>query len=276
MPSVYEYLEYREFLRDSYRERKKRDRYFSYRFIGGKIGLDAGYLVRVFQGRDHIPERCVGKTIRLLRLEKGEGDFFRALISFNKARTRTQVKNAFERVLQLRSIQRHTLDAFQYEFYKKWFYSAIRALIGLYDFDGSDYGELARALDPGLTEDEARSAVELLRKLNLVYRDKAGVYRVTDTMISTGTEWRTRAVREFQKETITLALRSLDEQEPDRRDISTVTFTASEDELEELRERIAEFRSSLLSLARESPHPDTVFQMNVQLFPMTRKKGRRS
>jgi uncharacterized protein (TIGR02147 family) len=84
------------------------------------------------------------------------------------------------------------------------------------------------------------------------------------------------AVREFQKETITLASRSLDKQSAQRRDISTVTFTVAQKDMDELRERIAEFRSSLVAMVGQSSDADTVYQLNVQLFPMSKQKEQRN
>ena len=270
MPSVYDYYDYRAFLRDCYEERKKQDTYFSYRFMGNKAGLDAGYLVRVLQGLDHLPDRCIAKLSALFKLDREETAFLRALIAYNKARTQSRIRETFARLLQLRSVSRRSLESHQYEYYNKWYYSAVRALIGLYDFDGSDYGQLARRLDPEISIDESREAVELLEKIGLIRRHEDGMYRVTDTMITTGEQWRSHAVRAYQKETFNLAVRSLEKQPPDKRDLSTVTFTVAEKDLDELRERIAEFRTSLLSMARQSDTPDTVYQLNVQLFPLNK------
>ncbi len=270
MESIFGYLEYREFLLDYYAERKKRDRYFSYRFMGGKIGVDAGYLFKVLRSKEHLAERHVPKLTRLLRLEPDEAEFLTALMQFSKAKTQSQIKQTFKKVLQLRSLKLRTVEEYQYEYYQKWYYSAVRALIGLHDFSDGDYEQLGQKLDPPISSDEAREAVELLRKIDLVEQDNDGIFCVTQAMLSTGRQWRGRAVREFQRETIALAERSLDKQPPGKRDISTVTFTVGEKDFVELRERIKEFRSSLLSMANESREADTVYQLNVQLFPISR------
>jgi uncharacterized protein (TIGR02147 family) len=44
MKSIFEYLDYRDFLKDFYEEKKAQRSFFSYRLFGAKIGLDACYL----------------------------------------------------------------------------------------------------------------------------------------------------------------------------------------------------------------------------------------
>ena len=77
-------------------------------------------------------------------------------------------------------------------------------------------------------------------------------------------------MRDFQAETLRLARESLERHPKEERDISTVTLAVSRRALPELKERIAEFRKSLLGMVKESPDYDEVYQFNVQLFPVTR------
>ena len=50
MISIYDYLDYRKFLSDWFDESKKRNSFVSYRYVSGKVHLDASFLVKVFQG----------------------------------------------------------------------------------------------------------------------------------------------------------------------------------------------------------------------------------
>jgi len=48
--------------------------------------------------------------------------------------------------------------------------------------------------------------------------------------------------------------------------------------MDEIRERIAEFRKSIIRLAEEDQEPDDIYQLNVSLFPLTgtSREGRSS
>ena len=39
--------------------------------------------------------------------------------------------------------------------------------------------------------------------------------------------------------------------------------------MDEMRQRIADFRKSIMLLAEEDQEPDEIFQLNIQLFPLT-------
>lgn len=52
------------------------------------------------------------------------------------------------------------------------------------------------------------------------------------------------------------------------RDISTATMTFNRNSIDLVRERIREFRRELLRLSSEGTGDDTVYQLNVQFFPI--------
>jgi uncharacterized protein (TIGR02147 family) len=68
-----------------------------------------------------------------------------------------------------------------------------------------------------------------------------------------------------------LAINSLHEQSVEKRNISTVTMTISEKKLAQMNEIIAQFRENLLKIARDETEADSVYQLNVQFFPLTKK-----
>jgi hypothetical protein len=41
-----------------------------------------------------------------------------------------------------------------------------------------------------------------------------------------------------------------------------------------MRQRIADFRKSIMHLAEEDQDPDDIFQLNIQLFPLTDTGGK--
>lgn len=102
----------------------------------------------------------------------------------------------------------------------------------------------------------------------MISTDRDGFWKVNDTFVSTGGNWRSAAVRQFQKDTIALAGESLERHAPHLRDISTVTMTFNMDDIQLIREKINEFRTDLLRLSQEGEGDNTVFQLNIQLFPL--------
>ncbi|MGM0444029.1 MAG: TIGR02147 family protein [Fibrobacterota bacterium] len=270
--NIFEYLDYRKYLSDFYHSMKESHAYFSYRFMGRSLSIDPGYLVKVLQGKYHLTLKKVPAVTKLCGLSRREERYFSTLIQFNKAKSEEDTRLYFERLLSFKELQSVTVLPHQYRFYTKWYYSAVRSLLGFYSFEG-DYAALARKLSPAITEGQARESIELLSDLDLIRRDERGRWHLTDTAITTGDEWRSIAVKNFQKETISLAGESLDRHTRDERDISTLTVAVAREDLADIKEIIREFRKSIVNYVNKRDDVDSVYEINIQMIPLTEKDG---
>lgn len=268
MNSIKESLDYRDYLREYYEESKKKWPYFSYRYMAQKVGVDASHLVKIFQKQRHVGKKSIESFIRLCGLSGGDAEYFVALVHFNKAKTARDSKLFFEKLMALRGVQTRKLSRDQFEFYTKWYYSAILTLLDFYTFS-DDYEALAAKMSPPISVEQAKEAVSLLERLALIRRERGGNYYLTDKLITTGDHDRSAAVTTFQQETIRLAGESLERHPREKRDISTVTITISESNLDKIHEIIKNFRETMLKFAKHEQTPDKVYQLNVQLFPLT-------
>lgn len=269
MESVFEYLDYQAFLRDFYAHEKERGAFFSYRYFGRRVGLDAGFLVKVLQGKCHLALKTVRRVASACRLRGKEAEYFDYLVRYGRASAESEIRLYFEKLMsyrESRGIQR--LESSQYAFFQKWYHSAIRALIATAPFTG-DYRTLARTLTPAITVREAKQSIALLSRLGLIEEGDDGVYRVTHTLITTGDKWRSAAIRTYQEETIRLAGEALGRHPKGIRDISTVTVAVSRKDFAAIRELAREFRRSVLQLKTDNTVADCVYQVNVQVFPLT-------
>ncbi|MGM0462909.1 MAG: TIGR02147 family protein [Fibrobacterota bacterium] len=271
MITVFDYLDYRNFLKDFYSFSKGSNSYFSYRYFARKLDIDPGYLVKVLQGKYHLTLEKVSLVAKVCDFSKTEKQYFSTLIKFNKAKNEQDVKLYFEKLLSYKEVKAKSTLASQYKFYTKWYYSAVRSLLGFYDFDG-DYEKLGSMLSPTITARDAREAVDLLLELNLIEYTDAGKLVLQDANITTGNEWRSIAIRQFQKETIKLAGESLERHDASLRDISTLTAAISRENLDDLKDIIKEFRTTMVNYIDKIEEPDSVYQLNIQLIPMSDKK----
>jgi len=268
MTPVDEYLEYRDFLRDFYQEKKRNNPFFSYRYIAKKLCIDASHVVKIFQKQRHVSGKLIETIIDLCELKGKAAEYFASLVHFNKAKTDRECKQHYERLLSLKGINTHTLEKSQYEFFQKWYYSAILTLLDFYPFK-TDHKALAAKLSPPITESQAKRAIALLRKLKLIRKGKDGTFRLTDNIITTGDQWRSLAITSFQEETMRLGLESLHRHPKEERNISTLTITLSKKDLEEANEILKGSRTALLKLSEKQENPDRVYQFNIQLFPLS-------
>ena len=269
MKKIFEYLDYRDYLREYYEEKKAENPFFSYKLFGRMVDIDQSYLAKVLIKARHIAEKSIKKFLEYFKFNQQEGEYFETLVHFIKAKSDKQSKLFFEKLLSFKEIRRNVLTVSQYEFYKKWYHSAIRSLLQFYDFRG-DYSKLAGQLRPPISAKEAKQSIKLLERLQLIKRDASGRYELVDKAITTGKEWQSLAIQSFQEETIGMARESLARHRKELRDISTVTMNIGPEDLPRLKELIQQFRNTLIQYVNNNASPESVYQINIQLYPLTK------
>lgn len=270
MNSIFEYLDYRIYIKDFYTFKKSESPFFSLRYICSKVGMDSGNLARIMNGALHLSNKKISEFIKLFRFNEKEAKYFETLVLFNKSKLNREQTLYFERLLNIKGIDAVELQKDQYEFFSNWYHSAIWGLLNNFKLK-RNYAELVEQLIVPVTIAQAKESVKLLERLNLIEKDSDGVYRVTKRNLSTGREWHSLAIMKYQKTMIGLTLDSLDRLERIERDVSTVTFNMPRSALPEFRELIMEFRKTVMKSAEQYDHTREVFQLNVQLFPLTKE-----
>jgi uncharacterized protein (TIGR02147 family) len=265
---IFEYMDFREFLRDACQERRQAQAFFSYRYISGKLGVDSGSLSRIFKGERNLDPEVAGRLARILGLDSHEQQFFEALVLYGQAKSLTEKNQFLERLFRLRGIKIGTLEERQYSFYKEWYYSALRELLRIHPFDG-DWKTLARSLRPAIRPAEAKHAVGVLEDLGLIAPDPERGYRLTESVITSGDSIRAQFVNNLHLAMGELALRTLQEANPEERDFSGLTLSLSRHGFAKLKNRLKQFRRDVLEMAQQDEGEDRVYQVNMQAFPLS-------
>ena len=270
---IFEYLDYREFLKDYYNAKKEANPAFSLRVFSDKIGFKAkDFISRVMNGDKNLSSQSIPKVASGLRLGKHETEFFIALVKFNQAETTEERNGAFGEMQAVLKVVRfaekqHLLGHAQYMVYSHWRHLTIRSLIGMYGFDG-DYEALARRVHPRITAEEAKASVKLLEDCMLIKKGKNGKYTLTENAITTGDRTSKLALRGFHQDCLKLAADSIDRDPPGTRHISGLTLGISQEGYERIVERINAFRKEIALIAEEDENSDKVFQLQFALFPV--------
>lgn len=94
MADIHRHTDYRTFLKEWFEEAKEEHSYMSYRYLGRRLHLDPGYLVKIFQGTRHFsPEQLPG-FVKVLKLDPAEATHFESLFHTTKARAITRFEPA--------------------------------------------------------------------------------------------------------------------------------------------------------------------------------------
>jgi uncharacterized protein (TIGR02147 family) len=272
MKEIFEYTDYRLFLRDFYEHSKQKKPYYSFRFIASRVGINPGFIFRLMSGKTHLGLKKIETFADLLELNGKEREYFIELVRLGRAKGEEDILESLKRLKSIRGVQFTTIADDQMEFFGKWHHMAMRSLLSIYPFDGKNYRRLGAMMIPSLSADDARESVNLLTRLGLVRCNKNGIFEVVDTFISSAEKWSSTAIHTYQKTSIDLSVNALETLSKEERDISTVTFTCSSKHLEALRERLQEIRQEMLMLSQDCPDEDCVMQLNLQLFPAAKVK----
>ena len=270
MKPIFEYSDYRLFLRDYLLDARSRGEVLTYEELGRRVGFASkGFVTQIIQGKCNIPRDKIRKFGLALGLAKKEQGYFELLVQFDQAKThRTKNENFQKLVSRFRTRIRH-IGPDKYDFYSAWYYSAIRSLLAYYPFNG-DYKKLARQLTPAITPGQAKKAVELLERLSLVVKKEDGRYHLTDRILSTGDSVGSVALANFQQATMDLVKEALERFPKNERDSSTLTLGLSEEGFRAASKKIAALRKELLDIARFDRKIDRVIQVNLHAFPLTK------
>ena len=241
----------------------------SYRFLAKRLDIDPGFLVHIIQGSKHLAEKNIAAFAKYIGLNKRESAYFERLVLFGKARGEREIAECFKLLMELRDTCRREVNTRQYQYYLHWYIPAIRCLIAATEFTGN-YAALGAQLVPSISAKEAEQSVKLLEKLGMIKRGSGNVWETLDQHISTGDAWTSHTIRGFQKQTLELAVSALENLPKEDREISTLTFSIPKSEINAVQEMVREFRSRMANWAISTQDGDSVFQMNIQVFPLAR------
>jgi uncharacterized protein (TIGR02147 family) len=277
MISLFNYLDYRQYLRAIFEEKKRENPGFSHRSLTEKLSLQApGHMLFIMQGKRRLTSSIALRLASYLKFSKKESRYLLSLIRYSDAKTPAEKQYAFEEMQQLRQHFSVPVAPGSYRFYEKWYYGAIRAVLDVERIT-DDYQGLAAMLRPAITATQAREAVELLLKIGMIMRDETGALRPANSSLTTGDVWQGAVIHNLQRTFIELSKEALDRFDKKERDISNLTVTVSEESFEIIKKKVAELRSQIMAMACAEQTPDKVLQVNIQLFPLTGpKKGMKS
>jgi len=268
MKTVFEYLEYREYLKDAYEERKASNPFFSYRLLGDTLGLDPSNLFRLLHLQAHLPARCQPQTLDFLGLSGRSAEYFSLLVAYSRERGSKSKKEILEKALSLRDVERHQLEEERLvSYFWNWWVMAIRSLLEVTDGNCLP-AELSRRLAPFVPESEVETSLKILKELGLVKQVASGRLVLADAHVTAGEKVKADAIHLFQKQILSLASESLDRFPREERDISTLTLALDGPTFAQVREILRECRRQIQKTVEDAKKPDRVMQISMAFFPL--------
>jgi uncharacterized protein (TIGR02147 family) len=269
MKSVFEYIDYRRYLKDFYDFQKKTKKYFSYRFFALKAGINSPILLKmVFDGKRNLSRKTLEKFIGGLNLKEKEALYFRNLVLFNQAKSALE-KQEHYRVLRsmAQQVPQYIMENDHFEYFDKWYFSAVREGVCQHEYR-DDWDTIASSVRPAITSAQAKDAVTWLLKQGFIKKLKNGQYEQVHKAVSTRSEVRSLVVRNFNRKMIQLAERSLDEFPISERYATGITVGLTREAYDILVAEIEAFRDRVVNIVDALDTGDRVYQVNIQMYPL--------
>jgi uncharacterized protein (TIGR02147 family) len=268
---IYSYLDYRHFLGDLFSSQKKEDPSFSFRSFARMAGSTSPNFLQLIQARKlNIQPSAVQSLSRSFGLSVKEKNYFEYLTSFDHAKTHAEKDRNFRLILQAREYKEiQTLDKNQFELFSHWYIPVIRELITGDGYPG-DPAWIGERIIPPVSPTKVKKGIAVLESLGLILRAEGGKWVHADRVVSTPSEVLSVAVTTYHKNVIALAREAIERFDSDERDIRSVTLGVSSDGFAEIKRRMESFWKELLAYAEAQKSPDRVYQVNMQLFPLSK------
>jgi len=281
-PNLSDYVDYRKYLSDWYlyrRELSKRDlRPYNYTMFSAAADIKSpNYLKMIIEGRRNLSEEMIVRFAHALGLSKEKAEEFRLLVLFAQA-TDPAARNFFLKELsefrvqiQLRSGE---IDKKTWEKVPNWITWILYAVM---DQDGVEFSidKLRELLRGKASEAELSTALNNLIASGEVVQDRAtGRLTKARNLIESPEEVPVALVRKLQSQLMYLGLESLFQDAPSEREFGALTLSLTKAEFDELKFKLRQMRKQLHkdnSIKRMTTRGERVYQLNLQLFPVTNK-----
>lgn len=266
MKSISAYGDYRIFMRDFY-DLHRKDARFSWRAMMQRAGLNnPNFLRQVMLGERNLGEKTIGPVGKAFGFEGRELDFWHLLVRSCQAKTESAREKFRRELLQMRgTLQAKQISEGFADYYRHWYTPAVRELVTLYDFK-DDFNLLAKSLFPQIRPEEARSAVEVLKRFHFIEKNSAGRFVQTDRAVHSGTPEERSALLRYHTEMVEMAAQSL-KLDKERRFVTGMTLGVSKACYQLILAEAEKFKNRVAALVHSDSESDTVMQLALQIFP---------
>lgn len=267
--NLFEYDNYRFFLKDYFEAQKKIRSTFSHRYFAQKSGFNSSsFLHHVIHGKRSLTEISLMKIIKGLNLKGRKAKYFKHLVLYNQTKDLEHREKIFKVLEQIRNDEGFKLiNEKQLKYFEEWYYPVIREM-AVYSNWENDYTKLGRMLIPSLSADKVKDAIELLLEIEMLVKNQDGSYSHEHPILTAG-NIPLSTTRKIRRKHLRLAELAMETMPVDKRLISGTTVVMSKENYFKTIDKIDEFRKMIMLEALDDPKTEGVFQFNFQAFPLS-------
>ncbi len=267
---ITKFLDYRAFLLAHVQEARAKNSRWTFGMWARLLGVKGtASITRVIQGEREPGKLLTERLVCYFDFHPDEAQYFQDLIQLHKVRNDAKLSVALLEKIGKRhpNCALRVLDEASFATISNWYSFVIREMVRLKDFEASPEVIAAKLLFP-ISEREVAVAIENLLKVGLLRRDGEGKLHVSEGRVHTIDDYANEAVKRYHEQMLENAKASLRLIPVERRDVSAITLSMPRHAISKAKELIREFQDKFSQLL-EQEESDAVYQLQVQLFPLT-------
>jgi uncharacterized protein (TIGR02147 family) len=263
-PFVFDYENYREFLRDMIKWWSSEDEKYSLRWFSRRLGFSSPSMLSMsLSGQRTLPVEKLTPLTDALRLLADEAEYLRIMYEIEHC------KDDRERE-RLQSVRRdrfeggafHDVDPQSYELYASWHLPAIREMVAFPDFKADPFWLSERL---GITPIEARDGLLTLLRIGQVKVENGRYIRSSPSVQPQNPP---DLVIEYTKKHIKKSGAIFDIDRQDRY-VNTLTVAVSKETFDKIPAILSRVIAEIDSLAEKDSARTDLAQVNVQFYSVT-------
>lgn len=261
------FLDYRQFLVDELQRRQKRNPAYSLRAFSRDLGIGSSRLSEIVNGKVGLSEERAVVIAQRLQLAESEKALFVDLVQSEHARSNI-ARQAAQSRLQARLAGARDLNTEEFSLISDWQNLAFMELLYV---EGLEPSVKAYADRLGIREEVIQETIDRLSRLGYI-KHEDGRWIPEHLGMVTSSPSPSSAIRTYHAQILEKAKQALVEQPIERRDFSSVLFALNSQQMNYAKQRISEFRRTLVTELEGMPGKDSVFCLSLQFFEITESK----
>lgn len=269
---IYEYGDYRQYLKSVLVERMGSNGSYSLRALARDIEVNPSHLSSIHRGEKNLSLDAAARVAGRLGLDHRETEYFCCLVEYAQTKNLDRKDALLEKLNRLslkRKVTNVSVDRFK--LISDWYHLPILEMVELSDFPFSAESVSERL---GITKFEASVAIDRLERLKLIQKSDDGTYKKTHDNLVFESDLPSDALRHFHSQMLKKAEKSLTDQSPQEKYVGSQTFSIHPDTLPEARKVIESAMDRLVELFDQEAHPTEVYHLGFQLFRITHPETR--
>lgn len=243
---------------------------YSYQSMADKIGVHKSRIFQVFKGSHQIKQKILRKNFAdFFCINEKQKKYFQELINQYNDSLKGE-RAPYEYLSKLAKLGAKFLSAEEAEYCREWYYVAIAELLVTVSFNGRNYSVITNSLHPKITHSQAVKAVAVLKKLNIIQKNRKGIYKKNEHFrrINVNRDIDSALTARYF-ETMAAMYKNMVLLPIHQRKLKAMTISISAENYSDICEKIDKLSVYIARLSQKTKNTDRVYQVNFQFFPLS-------